>query len=76
MTKPTVVELPFDEAVKLEARQNMERDIALGLESKENIQKFEAAYLEEAALVLKTYGAGYIPESSSACLVRVKVKTN
>lgn len=65
-----IIELPLDEAIKLEATQNMERDRRV-LGSRE-VDGQESVYLAEAEHWLTTTGEGYIPDFTDHKHVKVK----
>lgn len=65
------VELPLEEAVSLETKQNMERD-RLVLGNDEVSDEDEAVYREEAEYWLTTTGEGYQPDLANHKLVKVK----
>lgn len=60
--------LPLEEAVKLEAAQNLERDKrTLG-----DVAEEMEIYLEEARHILTTMGEGYLPDYPDHKLIKVK----
>ncbi len=62
------VELPLQEAIALEAKQNLERDQrVLPDETPDDL----SLYREEAEHVLTTLGEGYIPDFPDHRLVKV-----
>lgn len=62
------IELPFDEAVMLEAEQNMQRDM---LVVGEHLGDFEE-YKEEAEYLMREFKEGWIPEQEGHKLVKVQ----
>ena len=62
--------LPLEEAIKLEAKQNIERDIRV-LGDEEPDDEMEAIYEEEARTMLTEFGQGYYPEYPDHYLVQV-----
>lgn len=70
MTYQTV-ELPLQEAITLEVKQNMERDRRV-MGAAEVPDEDEGIYREEAEHLLTTTGEGYYPEFDDHKLVRVK----
>lgn len=61
--------LPLEEAIKLEAKQNMERDVRVCGDRITEDEKI--IYEEEAREVLSRYGVGYDPEYADHFLVKV-----
>ena len=70
MTYETKV-LPFVEAVELETKQNLERDVRNGLETVVTAELREI-YLEEAELLMLQFGEGYEPEYPDHFFVKVE----
>lgn len=61
--------LPLEEAIALEAKQNMERDAKVLNEELGDV----ASYREEAEHLLKEFGEGWIPECEGHKLVKLKI---
>ena len=69
-----MIELPLEEAIELEVKQNMERDKSLGDVSEKEILSMRMVYEEEARLSMEQFGAGYEPDVPHLNHKLVKVK--
>ena len=63
--------LPFVEAVELEVKQNLERDIRLGLEDTVTAE-LRKIYMAEAESLMLQFGEGYEPEYPDHFFVKVE----
>ena len=64
--------LPLAEAIELEAKQNFERDIKMGIVMWYNRKEYMPIYRQEAKILLEKEGEGYLPDYPHHKLVKVK----
>ena len=75
-TNPNLLILPLEEAVALNAKENLERDRRLKLVDEKDNEETRNLYLEEARFILETYGESYGPDFPDHHLIRVESQEN